>query len=56
MTSKNQTLEGKNRTLGGMGVQKLLKIVGTSFMDDPSLYINNSNNCAQLWVLTIDDY
>ena len=38
MTPKNRTLEGKNRTLGGMGGQKSSKIVKnrrTSFMDDP---------------------
>ena len=28
MTPKNRTLEGKNRTLGGMGGQKLSTIVG----------------------------
>ena len=28
MTPKNRTLEGKNRTLGEMGGQKLSKIVG----------------------------
>ena len=28
MTPKNRTLEGKNRTLGGRGGQKLSKIVG----------------------------
>ena len=28
MTQKNRTLEGKNRTLGGEGSQKLSKIVG----------------------------
>ena len=28
MTQKNRTLEGKNRTLGGMWGQKLPKIVG----------------------------
>ena len=31
MTPKNRTLEGKNRTLGGMGVKNRR----TSFMDDP---------------------
>ena len=38
MTPKNQTLEGKNWMLGGMGDQKSLKIVKnrrTSLMDDP---------------------
>ena len=36
MTQKNQTLEGKNRILGGDGGRsKIVKNCRTSFMDDP---------------------
>ena len=35
MTTKNWTLEGKNRTLGGNGGSKIVKNRRTSFMDDP---------------------
>ena len=37
MNQKNWTLEGKNRTLGGMGETKIVKNHRTSFMDDPIL-------------------
>ena len=37
MTPKNRTLEGKNRTLGGEGGQKLSKIVGHHLCTFPNV-------------------
>ena len=35
MTPKNRTLEGKNRTLAGVGLVKIVKNRRISFMDVP---------------------
>ena len=43
MTPKNRTLEGKNRTLGGMGGQKLSKIVGHHLWMIPHSVFKNQN-------------
>ena len=49
MTPKNQTLEGKNWTLGGEGGSKIVKNRRTSFMDVPLLReIGMSPDCFVL--------